>query len=185
MNRPDVAILAAAFDSDPVFTLLFPDERPAALTAWFGTVLEVIGGCERGEVRAGADAVAIWTTGGCGPCLERLDDELTDLVRARAGTPAIDLIARVQAAAVPVEVPAWSLHWLGVDPRAQGHGHASALLSDLVASAHAAGAALATTTPNPEAVPFYEGHGLAQVGVRDVVGCPGLRFWTLLAPVPT
>lgn len=177
--------MSAAFDSDPVFTLLFPDERPAALTAWFSVVVEVIGGCAQGEVRVTADAAAIWTTGVCIPCLERLDDELTGLVRARAGHAGIDLTARVQAAAVPLDVPAWSLHWLGVHPSAQGRGHASRLLSDVVAAAHGADSALATTTPNPVAVPFYEAHGLAQVGVRDVVGCPGLRFWTMLAPAPT
>lgn len=165
-----------------MFTLLFPDERPAALIAWFSIVVDVIGGCAQGYVRATEQAAAVWTTATCGPCLERLDDELTDLVRRHAGQAGIDLTARVQAAAVPLEVPAWSLHWLGVHPRAQGRGHASSLLGDVVAAAHAQRTALATTTPNPAAARFYQRHGLAQVGVRDVVGCPGLQFWTLLAP---
>jgi GNAT superfamily N-acetyltransferase len=187
-RRPDTVgaavVLSEAFDADPVFTLLFPHERPAALTAWFSYVVDVIGGCERGAVRAEVDAVAVWTTGVCVPCLERLDDGLTDLIRTRAGHAAVDLVARVQAAATPLDVPAASLHWLGARPPVQGHGHGSRLLAGIRRAAHTTHTALATTTANPSAVPFYERHGFAQVGVRDVPDAPGLRIWTLLAPVP-
>lgn len=186
-RRPDfgaaVVALRAAFDADPVFQRLFPRDRAAALTAWFEAVVEILDGCTQGAVRVAGPAAAAWTTGVCAPCLERLDDELTDVVRARAGAEGLDLVARVQAAAVPIDVPAWSLHWLGVDPQAQGRGHGGRLLGEVLTAAHGRGAALSTTTSNPAAVPFYGHHGLAPVGVREVVGCPGLRYWTLLAPV--
>lgn len=177
-------MLAAAFDADPVFRLLFPTERPAALAAWFGIVVEILDGCPQGKVRVYEQAAAVWTTGSCPPCLERLDDELTALVRDRAGAPGLDITARVQGAAAPVDVPAWSLHWLGVNPAAQGLGHGGLLLGEVVAAAHRTGSALSTTTPNADAVSFYGRHGLAPLAVREVAGCPGLQFWTLLAPVP-
>ncbi|MGQ0844636.1 MAG: GNAT family N-acetyltransferase [Sporichthyaceae bacterium] len=179
-----VGILAAAFEDDPVFARLFVHDRPAALTAWFEVVVEILDGCRRGSVRIDGAAAAAWTTGTCTRCLERLDDDLTALVRARAGAPGIDLTARVQAAAAPVDVPAWSLHWLGVAPAEQRGGHGGRLLDEVLAESHAAGQALSTTTPNPAAVPFYGRHGLAPLAVRAVAGTESLRFWTLLAPVP-
>lgn len=186
-RRPDfgaaVVAFTAAFDADPVFQRLFPCDRAAALTEWFGAVVEILDGCTQGAVRVAGPATAAWTTGTCVPCLERLDDQLTDVVRTRTGTESLDLVARVQAAAVPIDVPAWSLHWLGVHPAAQGHGHGGRLLTEVVAAAHRRGAAVSTSTPNPAAVPFYGRHGLAPLGVREVVGCPGLRYWTLLAPL--
>lgn len=185
MTAP-VEVLAAAFEADPVFRLLFPENRPAALAAWFGIAVEILDRCAQGEVRGTEAAAAVWTTGSCVPCLERLDDELTALVREWAGAPGLDLTARVQGAAAPVvDVPAWSLHWLGVNPAAQGGGHGGLLLGEVVKAAHRAGFALTTTTPNADAVPFYGRHGLAPLAVRAVAGCPGLQFWTLLAPVPT
>ncbi|MGQ0464448.1 MAG: GNAT family N-acetyltransferase [Sporichthyaceae bacterium] len=177
-----VVVFAQSFYDDPVFERLFPVDRAAALTEWFAPVVEVLGRCAKGRVRVVGPAAAAWTVGFCGPCLERLDDELTAIVGSLAGAAGLDLVARVQAAAVPLDVPAWFLHWLGVVPGRQGHGHGGRLLAEIVTAARGSGAALSTTTSNPGAVPFYGRHGLAAYGVRDVAGCAGLRYWTLLAP---
>jgi len=172
-------VLTAAFAADPLFALLFPGAREDALSAWFRAVATVIGGCRYGRLRAGEAAAAVWTTAECPSCLAALDEALTDLIDPRAAGEGMELVARVRAAAVPVEPSAWCLHWLGVRPEHRRRGEGGRLLSEVTAAARAAGAVLMTTTANPDAVAFYGRGGLQPIATREVVGQPGLRVWTL------
>ncbi len=75
----------------------------------------------------------------------------------------------------------WYLQLLGVDPDAQGRGHASALLRPMLARIDAEQHSCYLETTNPDNVPMYQHVGFE---VRDSGTVPSTQidYWSMLRP---
>jgi ribosomal protein S18 acetylase RimI-like enzyme len=174
--KPAVELLAGAFEADPLFALLFGEQRPAALRDWFDVVTDVLGGCRSAIVRVGPESVAAWAGQTCLPCQERLAERLFCVVRRWSGAGAPALLTALADSRPQLPEPRWVLHWLAVAPNARGHGRGSAALREPIERAAAAGVALYTETANPTAGGFYRRAGFRQSHEHTVSAVPGLRY---------
>ena len=178
-------LLARAYAQDPLLAWVFPDEehRLEATAAWLGVSVErYLSAGEVEQTRAGSalTAVALWrrpATTLTGP-----PDQLPTaggLLRALVGA---DRAAEVAAgfAATPrlPDAPCAYLHFLAVEPGAQGRGLGGELVDRVLGHARADGVPLRLDTTNPVNVPFYEAHGLRVAG-EGRLGPTGPVIWRL------
>ncbi len=174
-RRADVpataAMLARAFDDDPVMIWIFPDDRTRLrrLSAFFAASMR--GTSFRHE------ATEILLAGGqvlgCGnwlpPGAWRLSgwQQLATLpgyartLRSRLGVASVTYSMFLRA---HPHQPHWYLAGLGTDPPAQGTGVGSELMRSRLARCDAAGLPAHLEASKERNVPFYAGHGFRVTG---------------------
>src|SRR6186997_2518937 len=117
------AVLAAAFDPDPIFRWCIPgrEQRARHLTEIFAAVVEGLAAHDETYVAAGQEGVALWVPLGAAP----LSDAAAQLLGERVGQlPAADADRFAALSAAMAEHhphdPHWYLWFVAVHPSAQG-----------------------------------------------------------------
>jgi GNAT superfamily N-acetyltransferase len=159
------AVLGRAFDDDPVWRWLLPDDasRVRRMTALFGIMLRHVHlphGATEAAGRDGTEAAALWSPPGQWRIpLRRQAAQGVPLLRALgtrtfASLRALDAIERHH----PKE-PHWYLAVLGTDPPAQGNGLGAALLRSRLDRCDAEGLPSYLESSKERNVPYYERFG--------------------------
>lgn len=174
-------VLARAFDDDPVWCWLLPDDasRVRRLTGLFDVLLRRVhlrhGATETAGRDGAVEAAALWDPPGHWRVPVRL--------QAAQAVP----LLRILGARVPVTLrtlgaierhhprePHWYLSVLGTDPPAQGRGLGGALLRSRLDRCDAAGIPAYLESSKEQNVPYYERFGFRVT--RELAlpgrGCP-------------
>jgi ribosomal protein S18 acetylase RimI-like enzyme len=173
-------VLARAFQDDPVFRWIVPDERARqrALPGVFGAFTEVY--VDHGETYvADGDAAALWVTPGVEPFTEEqgasFGQRMVELLGPDAER-AFDLNQLLEEH--HPQDPSWYLQFVGVTPEHQQHGLGSRLVSTMLDRADAEGTAAYLEATNPDNRRLYERHGFDTVGeLRLTQGPPLWPMW--------
>jgi GNAT superfamily N-acetyltransferase len=164
--KTTVAMLARAFDDDPVMSWIFPDEqmRRRQLPKFFTvTIRETSLRHEGTEILLAGDDVlggAIWVPPGA--WRPPLWQQIRTLpwfawaLRSRIGEASATYSAILRCH--PHE-PHWYLSGIGTDPPAQGTGVGSELMRSRLTRCDAAGLPCYLESSKERNVPFYERHG--------------------------
>lgn len=158
------AMLARAFDDDPVARYLFPSgrRRPAGLRTFFGLQMTRdllrYGGVYTTEGRLGA---ALWAPPGKPPP-SPIQSLLTVLpvvpfVVGQTLRRSLRFLARVEA--LHPQEPHWYLETLGTEPERQRRGIGSALLGPVLRQADEEGVRCYLESSKEQNLPFYRRHG--------------------------
>jgi GNAT superfamily N-acetyltransferase len=190
-QRPDAraaaAMLARAFDDDPVMMWIFPDEqlRRRRLPVLFGVLLRRYYLAHRATelVLAAGDVLGcgMWAPpGGWMPPVRRQLAALPGVAAAfgsrfLAANSAFGAIARLH----PRE-PHWYLAGLGTDPPAQGTGVGRELLRSRLARCDMTGAPAYLESSKESNVGYYETFGFAVTREIRIPGGPAL--WPMWRP---
>lgn len=178
------AALAAAFQDDPVFRWIAPDDNRRAVMnrAFFDLVVDVLAPHDDAWTTSGSPiGAALWVPYG-DPVMseergERFLAELVELCGPYAGrmTEVVALLDDHH----PYE-PHEYLWFLGVVPGAQGRGIGSALMAPVLERADRAGvpAYLEATSPGSKAL--YERHGFTATAPLTTAGAPPI--WPMRRP---
>lgn len=178
--RELAAVLARAFDDDPIWTWLFPDPatRARRLPRMFTRFLRHAQ--RRGDtVRTTStrDGVAIWRppSGWRDTRWGQVRLALTMAPLFRGEVDRISVLGSVVESHHPDE-PHWYLATLGTDPPAQGRGVGSALLGEQLHLCDARGIPAYLETETAANVAFYSRHGFE---VREEADVPrgGPHMW--------
>lgn len=176
------AVLARAFEDDPVAVHLIPSERRRrrGLEAFFRRQLSrdllPRGSVFTTEERSGA---ALWAPPGMPvphalPVLASVVP-MAPYVVGRQVVRSVRSLARI--ASLRPREPHWYLAVLGTDPPRQGRGIGSALLQPVLARCDAEGARAYLESSKQSNVPFYRRHGFE---VTEEVHLPrGPTVWTM------
>jgi ribosomal protein S18 acetylase RimI-like enzyme len=181
------ALLARAFQDDPLMSYAIPDATERRRVLPRVVELNVRYGCWYGEVYAtpGYDGAATWLPPG--------QAILTPWRMLRAGMFTAPLrirwpvlrrlaVAGVSAAALHDRQslgPHWYLSQIGVEPSSQRQGVASRLLRPMLARIDASALPCYLDTEYEPNVMFYQRFGFQVVGI-DGVTPAGLRIWGML-----
>jgi ribosomal protein S18 acetylase RimI-like enzyme len=180
-----VAMLARAFDDDPVMTWVFPDDvmRRRRLPGFFAATLR--GSSQRHDgtevaVRGGQVlGAAIWLPPGTWrPPLWRQLVALPGLVfrlRSRLSVASVTYGALVR---LHPERPHWYLSGIGTDPPVQGTGVGGELLRSRLARCDAERLPAYLESSKERNVPFYERHGFRVTGEVTIPG-GGPTLWLM------
>lgn len=178
------AMLARAFDTDPVWSWILPDEasRIRRLTGVFGILLHGVHLRHEGTETAGRDgaveAAALWDPPGRWRVPLRVQAVHTvPLIRALGSRTPAALRALGEIEKHHPREPHWYLAVLGTDPSAQGNGLGTALLRSRLDRCDAVGLPAYLESSNPVNVPFYMRFGFAVT--RDVAmpgSCPPIQL---------
>jgi GNAT superfamily N-acetyltransferase len=159
-----VDTLVGAFQSDPVFEWMLPEQTeretmvPALFNVWVDAYLRhesfVIG-------EGGVEGVALWAP----PGVDAMEDDDNAALEALAGAMSPESVERMITVTSmfdsthPHDEPLWYLHFLGTQPDHQGKGHGSMLLRRVLDRADELGqpAYLDATSARNRAL--YERHG--------------------------
>lgn len=189
-DAADVArALARAFEDDPIWTWILPDDRSrlARLARLFEVLAERVhgphGGCEvagREEDQTSGGwaikAAALWDPPGCWkvPIRSQLRNAGPMLrVFGRQAPRALRMLGKMEAEH-PTE-PHWYLSLLGTDPEAQGSGLGGALLRSRLHRCDADRLPAYLESSKPENVPYYERFGFKVTQELTLPGgCPPL-----------
>jgi GNAT superfamily N-acetyltransferase len=182
------AMLARAFQNDPLQSYMFPDvERRARLSpAHFAPIVQY--GLRAGEVWATEgeiDAVGVWwTPDKCELDLQLLDEvgfmTLPEIVGAAEFERFMQVIEHVDPLRHKhVQEPHWYAMVLGVDAVKQGQGLGGALFDPIFERADASHVPCYLETCQPRNVRFYEKHGfrVVEAGVEPQ---SGVEYWCFL-----
>ena len=176
------AMLARAFDDDPVATYLFPSarRRPSGLRAFFGIQM-------RSDLLPHG---GVYTTEGCvGAALWAPPDkppqgQLRALLTVLPVVPYVlgqtlrrSLRFLAQVKAIHPHEPHWYLETLGTEPAQQRRGIGSALLQPVLERADADGVRAYLESSKRENIPFYRRHGFEVT--REVRLDDGPSIWAM------
>ncbi|MFC4909970.1 GNAT family N-acetyltransferase [Actinomadura gamaensis] len=160
------AVLARAFEDDPVWSWILPDEasRPRRLAAAFAILLREVhlrhGASEHSGRFDDIESAALWDPPGAWRLpLATQARQLVPFVRA-FGTrlpAALRALGRIERHH-PKE-PHWYLAYLGTDPQAQGNGLGSVLLRSRLDRCDEAGTPAYLESSKESNVPYYERFG--------------------------
>jgi ribosomal protein S18 acetylase RimI-like enzyme len=178
------AVLAGAFQDDPLQAYVFPDaeERAQRSPVQFSTFLRQ--SVLFGEAYATPDMIGIaaWMVPGQEVTFEQAKQsgftQLPDLMGKEAFERfgrVLDYLSNAHRDGIPDNY--WYLTIIGVAPEAQGRGHARALLNPIMARADAAGLSIFLDTAQPKVKPFYENLGF-RLTTETTDPDSGLVFWT-------
>ncbi|MER6816344.1 GNAT family N-acetyltransferase [Spirillospora sp. NPDC000708] len=178
------AVLARAFDDDPVWSWILPDEgsRVRRLTGVFSILLRGVHLRHEGTEAAGrqgqVEAAALWDPPGRWrvPLRAQASHALPLIrslgIRLPAALRALGEIEKHH----PPE-PHWYLAVLGTDPPAQGNGLGGALLRSRLERCDAAGIPAYLESSNPANIPFYTGFGFKVTRDLTMPGsCPPVQL---------
>lgn len=174
-------VLAQAFQDDPVFRWIVPDDRArqGALPGVFGAFTEVY--VDHGEtyVADGEAGAALWVPPGVEPFTEEQGESfgqrMVELLgpEAERGFELNQLLEEHHP-----QDPCWYLQFVGVSPEHQGRGLGSRLLSTVLGRADADGSAAYLEATSPDNRRLYERHGFDTVGeLRPTQGPPLWPMW--------
>jgi len=176
------AMLARAFDDDPISTYLMPSarRRPPGLRAFFRIQLTAdflpFGGVFTTDDRAGA---ALWAPPGkpVPPQFRVLWATLpvVPYVAGRHFSRSLRFLAQMEA--IHPKEPHWYLATLGTDPDHQGQGVGSALLQPVLRLCDAEGTRAYLESSKERNIPFYRRHGFEVTGEVRLAGGPPV--WTM------
>ena len=188
------AVLARAFDDDPLITYVLPADTPgrAGKLHWFmgrGAAY----GHAWGEVHTTTGTVegnAVWLPpGDVKLTLPRMARNGLLLAPFRFGMgpfarflTATNELERIHTGKAPE--PHWYLMILGVDPPRQGQGIGGALIQPILARADAERLPCYLETNKTKNVPFYQKHGFDIVYEGDLPK-GGPHVWTMKRPAST
>jgi GNAT superfamily N-acetyltransferase len=183
--KPTVAMLARAFDDDPVMTWIFPDDEmrrrrlPAFFTASMrsssfrheGSEIAVSGG----EVLGSATWLppSAWQ-----PSIWQQLVTLPSYVRALGSRLNVASVTYGSLLRVHPAQPHWYLAGIGTDPPAQHTGIGSALMRSRLVRCDAAGAPAYLESSKESNVPFYQQHGFAVTRELTIPG-GGPTLWLM------
>jgi GNAT superfamily N-acetyltransferase len=178
-----VAVLAAAFTTDPPLSFLLPHERTreASLRRYFATLLPLYAAA--GAVWTTEDGLgaALWIAPGRYPLGPR---EILPVLPALIGVfaPRLRRAIGTQLAADrhhPHDPPHWYLDYIGVEPAGQGRGLGSALLAPMLARCDSEGRGAYLNASSPRSRDLYLRHGFTvRSELRLPFGGPPLwRMW--------
>jgi GNAT superfamily N-acetyltransferase len=182
------AVLARAFQNDPLQRYMFPDDgqRASLSPAHFAPIVQY--GLRAGEVWVTAgviEAVGVWWTPDKSELDMRILEEsgflgLPDVV----GSAEFERFMQVIEAVDPlrhkhVREPHWYAMVLGVDSSKQGQGLGGALFDPIFERADAAHVPCYLETCQPRNVPFYQKHGF-HVVESGVEPRSGVNYWCFL-----
>ena len=176
------AVLARAFEDDPVAMHLIPSvrRRPGGLRAFFRIQMThdllPFGGVFTTDDRGGA---ALWAPPGKPPPLGlRMVLNLLPVAPYVAGRHfgrTLRTLAQIEA--IHPKEPHWYLATLGTDPRRQGQGIGSALLQPVLRRCDAEGVRAYLESSKEQNVPFYRRHGFEVTGRVELPDGPPV--WTM------
>ena len=181
------ALLARAFQNDPMMLALIPDARQRRRLLPRVITWNVTYACRYGEVYAtpGWEGAAVWLPpGATAMTLRRIlraglfvaPFQVSWRVLQRLAASG-DAVARLHHQHAPM--PHWYLSQLGVDPTHQRRGFASALLRPLLARLDAGGLPCYLETAQPANLPLYQRFGFAVVGEHRLAR-GNVALWALL-----
>ena len=181
-------LLSLAFFDNPLLQYIFPDERKRTrLSPSFFSAFVRYGHLagEASTTEGSVDGVAVWFPPDAGETDPDLMEQagvnaLPSIIGVEPFDRAMTVIGhcdRLHARDVPFRH--WYLSLVGVDPKKQGQGVASALLRPTLARADAESFPCYLETVEPTNVPFYRRLGF-KVVVEDVEQSSGIRLWTFL-----
>jgi len=167
-----VAVIMAAFVSDPFLRWLFPDAKQ-----YFDHAPQVLrhhGGAafDHGWAYRTADygGGALWLPPGVGPDEEALGAVVEASVAAERLEDLFALFEQIGAA--HPEDEHWFLPAIGVDPPLQGQGHGAALMARGLEASDAAHVATYLESSNPTNIPFYRRFGFEVIAELQSGGSP-------------
>lgn len=176
------AMLARAFDDDPVANYLMPSarRRPPGLRAFFGTQMakDLLphGGVYTTDDRSGA---ALWAPPDkpALPLSRALLNALPTLpyVAGRNFLRSVRFLAHIEA--IHPKEPHWYLATLGTEPSRQGHGIGSAVLAPVLRRCDLDGVRAYLKSSKERNIPFYRRHGFEVTGEVNLAGGP--QVWTM------
>ena len=168
------AMLARAFEKDPVWRFIFPDaSRPRRLRGMFDPLMQVYVGhavahvavVDGGELPMG---VALWgPPGHWRTSMREMLPHVPAMARAFGvrGLPKLMDLQRIEHLHEPYgRQPHHYLGVLGTDPAQQGKGVGSALLAHTLGEVDEQGLGAYLESSNDANVPFYGRHGFEVVG---------------------
>ncbi|HZR44711.1 MAG TPA: GNAT family N-acetyltransferase [Ktedonobacteraceae bacterium] len=184
-----IAMISRAFHKDPLSIYVYPEgaERISRLPLLFSIPLRY---CSRyGEITTTPEitGAACWlppgsTTMHMGQML--LTGALTSIFKM--GSPGLKRLAIVDDYTRNmhqrcITEPHWYLMVLGVDPKRQGQGIGSKLLSAGIERADASGLPCYLETMNPDNVPLYQKFGFAVANEGDIPDS-NVHVWGMVRP---
>jgi GNAT superfamily N-acetyltransferase len=183
------AVLARAFDADPLTRYLFPDrvERARKAPLMFTTLARYDYLFGRVDRLDGFGAVATWLGPEHGAeTPQRLSEAGFDQLPDQVGGAPLDRLSAFYAVVEEahrhaVAEPHWYLRLIGVEPTQQGRGLGSMLLRHGLSRAHESGNGCFLETFQERNVPFYLSHGF-QLVIDQTEPASGIRVWGFLRP---
>ena len=177
------AMLADAFQDDPVMRFIFPDaaDRRRRLPRFFAILHDGDGAHGARFVTPGGEAATLWRAPGQGHLrwAEKLRHGLPWLHAAGFNLPRALAVSAASDANHPDE-PHWYLHIAGCAPSRQGKGFGRAAIQSGLDRADGDGVAAYVETANETNLPLYERLGFAVTHQWAVPNGPA--HWSLLRP---
>jgi GNAT superfamily N-acetyltransferase len=184
--KPTSAMMARAFDDDPLMTWIFPDEsmRRRRLPAFFAASMRGSGLRHAGtELAVAGDEVV-----GCATWLPP-DVWMPSVWQQLVALPGYirTLGSRLSVASAsysallrlhPQAPPHWYLAGIGTDPPVQGTGIGSELMNSRLARCDAEGTPAYLESSKQRNVPFYERHGFTVTSELTIPG-GGPTLWLM------
>jgi GNAT superfamily N-acetyltransferase len=182
------AVLARAFEDDPVFGWAIPGtaDRRARLHSVFAAFADAYLPYGETYVTGDGAGAALWAPAGVDP----LGDERLDAFAARIGAILGDDAARLLEVGALLELhhppqPFVHLQLMGVVPERQGHGLGSRLLSTVLRRCDATGTPAYLEATSPANRRLYRRYGFETVGEIALPRGPALwRMWREPLTVP-
>ncbi len=175
-----MATLVTAFTADPFIRWMFPD--PLQYLSYFPKLLSCFGGraFDNGSAYRTLDfqAAALWLPPDVAPDVDGLGGVLQSGVESSLQPEVFAAFERVGQS--HPAFPHWHLPVIGVDPRRQGKGYGSSLLSHGLEACDREHAAAYLEAINPANVPLYKRFGFEVVSQIQYGGAPLIT--TMLRP---
>ncbi|MBI2390312.1 MAG: GNAT family N-acetyltransferase [Deltaproteobacteria bacterium] len=174
-------VLARAFDDDPLFRILLPDERVPRLTRFFEAALPIVH-LPLGEVWVTDDlrAAAAWAPPGRWHVSALQQLRMLPMIGVFRGNTLFGArMHRVVEREHPRD-PHWYLSTLGVDPSAQGRGLGAAVLGPVLSRCDLERVDAYLESSNEQNHAFYRKQGFE---LRQTLEFPrSARVWTMRRP---
>jgi ribosomal protein S18 acetylase RimI-like enzyme len=173
-----VAVLTAAFSSDPILRWVFPDPQryltdfPRLVRAFAGAAFEN----KTAHCALQFSGIALWLPPGVNPGEEATGALLDEVIPEDRKEEVFGFLEQM-GTFHPTE-PLWYLPLIGVDPVHQGRGYGSALLSHALTTCDEQRSPAYLEASSPRNKVLYERHGFEETGVIQVGSSPPL--WPML-----